>query len=163
MLLLTLTENRGIKMSETLSSLFQKSRGLPIEMNGRLVQPIFQTRIEGKRQDFLIRRLNATNSPVPGLRIKAVKGEIEVNGQRYPEVILWADTSPESVVISVFSRAGCELKAWNVWRSDDVVQAWVGNAGLLLSKIGKVIKLECSDGVGEADFSNLVIQIEQCD
>lgn len=147
-------------MSETLSSLFQKSKGAPIEMNGHSVQPIFQISIKDKRQDFLIRRLKATKSPIPGLRIKAVKGEIEVNGQRHPEMILWADTSPESVAVSVLSKSGCELKIWNVWRVDNIAQAWVGNAGLLISKTGKVITLECSDGVGEVDFSSLVIQLE---
>lgn len=150
-------------MVETLSSLFQKSKGAPIEIDGRLAQPIYQTSIEAKRKEFLIRRLKATGSPVQGLRMKVVNGEIEVNGQRHPEIILWSDTSPEAVVISILSKTGCELKAWNVWQAGDIVQAWVGNSGLLINKIGKVVTLECSDGVGEIDFSNLVVQIEQCD
>ena len=147
-------------VDQTLSLLFQRLKGAPVELKGQLVHPIFRARVKGGQKRFLIRRIHATSSPVPGLRIKVVKGEIEVNGQRHPEVILWADTSPESVSLSVISKSGCEMKAWNVWRADDLVQAWVGNAGLVISEVDHVITLECSDGAGEVDFTDLIVQIQ---
>ncbi len=150
-------------MDQILSLLFQQSKGAPVESKGQLVHPIFKARVKSGQKRFLIRRIHATSSPVPGLRIKAVKGQIEVNGQRHPEVILWADTSPETVPLSVISKFGCELKAWNVWRADDLVQAWVGNAGLVISEADHVITLECSDGVGEVNFTDLVVQIQPCE
>lgn len=148
-------------MNESLSSQFQRSKGAPIQVMGHNVNQIFHTEVEGNRQDFLIRRVSAKSSPVPGLRIKAANGEIEVNGQRHSEIILWADTSPELVEIAVLSKSGCELKIWNVWRSNDVANAWVGNAGLLISNKDGVTTLECSDGVGDVDFSSLVAQIQE--
>lgn len=117
-------------------------------------------KIGGGSRTFLVRRLQSSASLVTGLRLKAVRGEIEVNGQRHAEIILWADTSPETVSLSVLSDAGCELKAWNVWRAGDVVQAWVGNAGIAISEVGSAVTLECSGGGSETDFSALVVQIE---
>ncbi len=78
----------------------------------------------------------------------------------YPEMVFWADTSPETVNITVSSKDGCELKVWNVWRIDGLTQAWVGNSGLIIENQGNKIKLLCSDGVGEPSFSDLIIDME---
>ena len=147
-------------MTTTLSEQFQQSRGKAIQFDGQLIHPMFQKKIN-KNKNFLIRRLKVIDSPLQGLRIKVVGGEIEVNNQSHPEIILWADTSPESVIISVSSKNGCDLKIWNVWKIDDLTQAWVGNAGMVINEMGKVVTLECSGGVAEVDFSNLVVEIEE--
>lgn len=148
-------------MSETLSAIFQRTRGAPIEINGHTILPIFQMHVPPGRKNFVVRRLKSASASVTGLRIKAVKGEIEVNGQRHQEVILWADTSPEAVPLSVLSKSSCELKIWNVWRAGDVVQAWVGNAGLVVSQTEGTTRLECSGGDEGVNFSALVVQIDQ--
>lgn len=148
-------------MVETLSAIFQRTRGAPIEINGRIVLPIFQMTLPAGRKNFLVRRLKSSSASVTGLRIKVVKGEIEVNGQRHSEIILWADTSPEEVPLSVVSKSSCDLKIWNVWRTDDVVQAWVGDAGLIASQADGAIKLECSGGDEGVNFSALVVQIDK--
>jgi hypothetical protein len=150
-------------MTETLSSLFQKSHGAAIEIDGRFVRQIFQEKIGCTRKRFLVRRIGSAAYPIQGLRIKAVKGSVEINGESHSEVVLWADTSPVSVEIAVTSKSGCDLKAWNVWKIEDAVQAWVGNSGILVSKLGAVITLECSDGTGEINFTDLIMQIEEFD
>lgn len=150
-------------MSETLSCLFQKSHGAAIEIDGLLVWPICQQKIAQPMKKFLVRRLGSTHSPVQGVRIKAAKGTILVDGHSHPDIILWADTSPAAVEIVVRSKIGCELNAWNVWRSGDRVDAWTGNAGMLIHKADGVVTLECSDGKGEIDFTDLVVQIAACD
>lgn len=150
-------------MTETLSSIFQRTRGAPIQVAERLVYPIFQKKIKAGQSSFLARRLKSSMQPVSGLRLKAVKGELEVNDQRHSEIILWADTSPESVYFSVLSKTGCELKIWNVWRVNDTAQAWVGNAGMVISEEGRITNLECSGGTEAVDFSTLVFQIESID
>jgi hypothetical protein len=150
-------------MTETLSFRFQQTKGAPIEIDGRLVQPMLQEKVTRPRRDLLVRRVSSTEIPVQGLRIKADKGTIEMNGQSHPDIVLWADTSPASVEIAIASKSGCELKMWNVWRVGDVMHAWLGNAGIHLSKVGKVLTLECSDGVGVVNFTDLVVQIEERD
>lgn len=146
---------------ETFSEIFQRTHGAPIEVDGRIVQPIFQVKIDGVRKTFVIRRLKSRSASVAGLRIKAEKGEIEVHDERHPEIILWADTSPESVSLSVLSKAGCELRIWNVWRAGRIIQAWVGNAGIVATKSNGTIRLECSGGDEEVNFSALVVEIDK--
>ncbi|MDT3723223.1 hypothetical protein [Pseudomonas oryzihabitans] len=145
---------------ETLSSIFQRTFGAPIEMDGRTIIPLFQMSLSSGRKDLLVRRLNFSLEPVVGLRIKAVKGKIEVNGCSHSEIILWADTSPDVVLLSVFSKSGCDVKIWNVWRSGDLVQAWVGNAGLVVAENKNSVRLECSGGNENIDFCALVVQID---
>ncbi len=147
-------------MPETLAVLFQKSKAAVIEYNNQLVHGILNLKINGS-QKFIIRRLNSSKSLLQGLRLKAVKGSIEVNGQSHGDIILWADTCPEAVDIYVASKSECELKIWNVWKSGEITHAWIGNAGFLVFEKENIIMLECSDGVGEVDFSDLVIEIEK--
>lgn len=158
---LILTGDLVIDMSETFSSTFQRTKGAPIKSEGRTVLPIFKLQIGGGRQNYLIRRLGSESASVAGLRIKAVKGMVEVNNQKYSDIILWADTSPEVVPLSVHSKSGCELRIWNVWRTNDVVQAWVGDAGVSASENGDLIVLECSGGDKGVNFSALVVEIRK--
>lgn len=150
-------------MTETLSSMFQRTLGAPIEVAEGVAHPIFQKRLRAGKSRFLAQRLKSSKQLVSGLRLKVVKGELEVNGQRHSEMILWADSSPESVFFTVVSKKACELKAWNVWRVSEMVQAWVGNAGILITEEGCITILECSGGTEEVDFSTLVYKIESID
>lgn len=150
-------------MTETLSSIFQRTLGAPIEVAEGTAHPIFQKKLRAGKSRFSVQRLKSSKQLVPGLRLKVVNGEIEVNGQRHTEMILWADTSPESVFFTVVSKKACELKVWNVWRVNDMVQAWVGNAGILITEEGGITILECSGGTEIVDFSTLVYKIESID
>ncbi len=150
-------------MAETLSAIFQRTHGAPIEIDGRIILPSFKFKLESGRKELTVRRLKSSSAPVSGLRIKAVKGEIEVNGQVHPEIILWSDTSPEIVSLIVKSRSGCELRMWNVWRYEGGVQAWIGNAGIVINKLGDSVRLECSGGSEGVDFLALIVEIDQND
>lgn len=150
-------------MTETLSSIFQRTQGAPTKVAGRLVQPIVQQTIKAGRTHFVVRRIRSAEQPVPGLRLKVVKGVLEIDNQRYTEIILWADTSPESVSFCVVSKSACQLKIWNVWRANDIVQAWVGNAGIVMTEARGITTLECSGGTDDIDFSTLVVHVESAD
>lgn len=147
-------------MSETFSSQFQKNKGEPISFDGIEVRPIFTKKLEKSICSMVIHRIKAKKEPVQGVRMKVIKGKINVNGVSYPEMIFWADTSPETVNIIITSKDGCELKVWNVWRADGLIQAWVGNSGLSVESHNNKIKLLCSDGTGEPNFSDLIIDME---
>lgn len=147
-------------MFETLSAIFQRTGGAAIEINERRILPIFQMKLPSGRYSLLVRRLQHTSVSEAGLRIKILKGEVELNGQNHSEIILWAGSSPELVELCVRSKTGCTMKIWNVWRSDNLVQAWVGDAGMIVSEIGNSIKLECSGGDVGINFLGLVVQID---
>jgi len=144
----------------SLSEQFQKTQGAPVERDGRTFVPMHKIPLRAGRNAFVVRRL-AYNAPlVPGLRIKAVKGEIEVNGQTHSEVILWADTSPDVVTFDVKTKVSAELRLWNVWRAGDLVQAWVGEAGISVTQAGSAVILECSGGDVQLNCAALVVEIE---
>ncbi|MFL1500827.1 hypothetical protein ACI77J_02540 [Pseudomonas sp. O64] len=150
-------------MEEALSSIFMRTKGKPITFNGKTVVAIMEIEITKPRTVFSIRRLSATNGRVQGLALKAVSGQIVVDGSRdgYPEIILWSDTSPDAVEIEVFSKVGSTLKIWNVWKSTFGMNAWVGNAGIHVCESDGKMTLACSDGVGDVDFSDYVVVLEE--
>ncbi|TFY90611.1 hypothetical protein DYL59_08710 [Pseudomonas kairouanensis] len=150
-------------MEETLSSIFMRSNGKPIKLNGQTVVTIMELEITKPRTTFLIRRLGATSSRGQGLVLKAASGQIVVDnsGDGYPEIVLWSDTSPDVVEIEVFLKLGNTLKIWNVWKSAHGMSAWVGNAGIHIRRSDGKITLECSDGVGDVDFTDYVVALEE--
>ncbi|WP_050553994.1 hypothetical protein [Pseudomonas fluorescens] len=150
-------------MEETLSSIFMRTKGKPITFNGTTVVAIMEIEITKPRTVFSIRRLGATNGRVQGLALKTVSGQIVLDGSRdgYPEIILWSDSSPDAVEIEVFSKVGSTLKIWNVWKSTFGINAWVGNAGIHVCESDSKMTLECSDGVGDVDFSDYVVVLDE--
>ena len=148
-------------MTETLSARFAANTGAPVHLDGKVVVPIYSVEVSAKRRGFTIHRQHAADSPVPGLSLQARTGEIEVNGRRSSHIVLWADTSPQRVDLAVLSGSGCTLNVWNVWRNGDSMDAWLGNAGMVVTQGDGVTTLECSSGPGDVDFSDLVVDIER--
>jgi hypothetical protein len=147
-------------MQDTLSALFQKSKGQSISLDGRVVEPIFTRQINETNQKIRIRRISSSGNTKSGVRLKVSSGEIQINGENFKEIILWAETSPDDLELTIVSKKGCELKVWNVWQVDDLVQAWVGNAGICITESDYSTILECSNGLGKVDFTDYVIQID---
>lgn len=146
-------------MTETLSEMFQESNGQPILVAGKLVRTIYERSVS-PGAFFSIKRLAHSHKVVQGLRIKCNSGKLEVNGQSIVDVILWADTSPAEVTIKVVGKSETTVKFWNVWRFAEIMQAWVGNAGICIEENGSTVRLECSDGIGEPDFDDLVVEVD---
>jgi hypothetical protein len=40
------------------------------------------------------------------------------------------------------------------------MQAWIGDAGMLIDEEGDRVRLRCSDGVGGISFTDLVVELE---
>lgn len=158
-----LIDSGDLKMEETLSSTFMRTKGKPINFNGKTVVAIIEIEITKPRTLFSVRRSGATNGRVQGLALKMTGGQIVVegSGKGCPEIVLWSDTSPDAVEIEVLSSGGNVLKIWNVWKSAFGMNAWVGNAGMHVHGADGMITLECSDGVGDVDFSDYVVVMEK--
>lgn len=152
-----------LKVEETLSSIFARTKGTPINFNGQTVIAIIEIKITKPRTVFSIRRLSAKTARVQGLVLKVANGQIIVDSSdaSYPEVVLWSDVSPDVTKIEVLSKSGSTLKIWNVWKSTFGMNAWVGNAGIHVCETGSMMTLECSDGVGDVDFSDYVVTLEE--
>lgn len=147
-------------MEATLSARFQRSKGMPIEFADREVRPIFRVAVGPQLRCISLLSLKAQGAFKSGIHIKIRGGEIGIGEKRHTEIVLWADTCPENVDLLVTSADGCELSMWNVWQIGTLVQAWVGNAGMIVTNKGNSVLLECSNGPGEVDFSDLVVHLE---
>ncbi|MGR0116380.1 hypothetical protein [Ralstonia pseudosolanacearum] len=142
---------------ETLAVRFQKSMGQPILIGADYVYSMYQMPITAGRQLLRISRKSARESPLQGMRLKIGDGDLLVNGQNLPDVVLWADSSPEEVQVLISANKDTVLKIWNVWSIAGTMHAWIGNAGMLVDRTGDDALFRCSDGVGEVDFSALIV------
>ena|ERR1700737_290190 len=146
-------------MQPTLAELFRRSRGAPIEIQGRTVHALFEHRLGGPE---VVRVELRSNRPRPeGVCFKIVKGNLVINEQRLREAVLWTDTAPGSVRILCQPKGtGAVLKVWNTWKDDQGTQhAWIGNAGMLVENTPDGVILRCSDGIGDIDFDDLIVSL----
>lgn len=146
-------------MDKTLAQLFQESKGAPLTIGEDEIRQINKIEISKGRHFLDVARIKSKARPVQGVRIKLVNGTVSVTGHSHPEIILWADTSPDMLRLELESKSKTELRLWNVWRVDDLVQAWVGNSGMRIKDTGAGMVMECSDGNDGATFDDLVVRI----
>jgi hypothetical protein len=151
----------GTQMTSDLSERFAESCGHPIQIGDLEVHSIFTVPVR-EGQIIRVARISAAAAPVQGLRLKVDNGTLAVHGQELSEVVLWADTAPEHVTIECHAhKRGSTLKIWNAWRDPDgTMQAWLGNAGMVVQRAGARLSLQCSDGRGRVDFGDLIVEID---
>lgn len=142
---------------ETLAARFQKSKGQPIELGSDSVWPMYQVQIAPGRHLLEIQRKSAKENPTQGLRLKLGSGELLINGQILSDVVLWADNSPDAIEVAIQAKKATVLKIWNVWSVEGTMHAWIGNAGMLVEESDGHLLFRCSDGIGEVDFSDLIV------
>jgi hypothetical protein len=97
-----------------------------------------------------------------GIRIKVRSGDVDIVGQRLDDVVLWTDTAPATTTATVHATAAnpTVVRVWNVWRDKlGTMQAWIGDAGMLIEPTDAGTMLRCSDGLGRPSFDDLVVRI----
>ena len=147
---------------QTSSELFEESGSDTISYRGRVVRAL--VRIPVKDGSLVKVKRESVNSPrLQALRISVNKGAVDINGHREPVISLWSHTSPEEVEFTVRGREVSVLEVWNAWSMGGVDTSWVGNSGIVTKTSAKGQQLQCSDGIGQATFSDLVATIEVVD
>jgi hypothetical protein len=149
-------------MTDTLSDLFAEARSSVVEWDGGHAYAVYE--LVDVPEQLIVEFGDAKASPVQGLRLKIRGGSLLVNGMKTDDLLLWRETAPDRVIVRVERRgsARVSLKAWNVWRGgSDVVQAWLGNAGMRVESgdDGRHVELRCSDGVGPVAFDDLQVRL----
>lgn len=132
--------------------------GQPIEVVGKKVNPIFVLKLEEEEQ-VTLKWIGTQSKLKQGIQIKLDKGVIEVHGEKSSNVILWEDSSEAEVMLRCIPKKNGNLKLWNVWEVDGVTQAWVGNAGMIISESNNITNLSCSDGSGDINFKNVIVEL----
>lgn len=142
----------------TLSEQFQKSKGQPVLVGDDEVHPIYALELDKERL-IKLKWISTQSNFKQGLQIKIDKGFIEVNGEKFTNIILWEDTCPCEVLLRCVPQKKAKFKLWNVWDVDGLTQAWVGNAGIAISELDNYICLRCSDGSGDINLKNTVVEL----
>ena len=147
---------------QTISELLEESGSDTISYRGRVVRAL--VRIPVKDGSLVKVKRESVNSPrLQALKISVNKGAVDINGHREPVISLWSHTSPEEVEFTVRGREVSVLEVWNAWSMGGVDTSWVGNSGIVTKTSAKGQQLQCSDGIGQATFSDLVATIEVTD
>jgi hypothetical protein len=147
---------------DMLSDLFAEAQGPIVQWDGESAFAVYE--LPCVPEQLVVEFVGAKESPVQGLRLKIRGGLLVVNEVGTDDLLLWRDTAPDRVLVHVEPHRGVKLslKVWNIWRGGlDVVQAWLGNAGMRveLSSDGGRIDLRCSDGIGPVTFDDLEVRL----
>lgn len=140
-----------------LNERFAESGGQPLEVDGQTVYPMFRTEI-GQGDEVRVFFQSASSDHEQGLVVKVTDGELEVEGQRARSFLLWREESAADV--ELISHGEGELRVWNAWRHEGLVEEWSGNAGVVVEDDGETVTLHMSDGADEPSFDNLVVNLE---
>jgi hypothetical protein len=148
-------------MTPNLSERFARDRGAPQDVGGVTVHNILRRRLNAD-PIIRVRRLHASANPVQGLRVKIDGGFLLINGQRLKDTVLWADSAPAEFEMRCSLRTSeAELKAWNCWRDPKgTMQAWIGDAGMIIEEIGHRTRLRCSDGSHPFSPTDLEVELD---
>lgn len=145
-------------MNKPISKLFEEARSPCVGWEGDSLYGLYEFPAP---DSFEVEFLSSIDAPVQGLTLKVYGGVLEIEGVEAQEMLLWCDTAPPKIPVTVRLEPGKSaiLKIWNVWRGrvggHDVTQAWLGNAGMRIDQKCNQISLACSDGEGPVDFGNL--------
>lgn len=105
-----------------------------------------------------VRRLGSSADRAQAVKLAVDEGALRVERYEGPGVALWSHSAPSDVELDVVGHA-TTLEVWNAWSLDGVDNAWLGNAGIIAEAHANGWTLQCSDGVAEPDFSDLVLWI----
>lgn len=135
------------------------AEGAPIDVDGALVRMMFEFPPLVDEAELRV-ELQSLSQRAQGLRLKARSGCLVINGQALEDVVIWSETAPPLAVIALrpeSRRKPLNLRVWNVWRDGaGTMQAWIGDAGLVVEEKDDSVLLRCSDGFDEACFDDLL-------
>ena len=139
----------------TLAARFAEADGPEIEIDGKVLCQVWRDDVTGER--LRVDRRHATTARRQGLVVEA-DVDLSVAGRVAHRLVLWADTSPESVEIEVAGPT--EIRVWNVWSDGEMTHAWLGWSSIQVETDGESTTLTCSDGHrSDADGPDLVVAI----
>ena len=144
---------------QTTSELFEESGSDTISYRGRVVKALVRIPV---RDGSVVRvKRESVNSPrLQAVKLSVNKGVVDINGFREPVISLWSHTSPDEVEFTVRGNEASVLEVWNGWSMGGVDTSWIGNSGIVTKTSSNGQLLQCSDGIGQATFSDLVATIE---
>ncbi len=149
-----------------LTSQLRKADGGPVVFRGHSIVAAYRVRaVHG--ESLVLRFESATSTPVQGLRlqVQATGAAFRLGGRALSDVVLWRDTAPDEVHITVDAPSGdAECVIWNVWKDTKhgTMLYGLNDAGMEVETAADgPIVIRCSDGYGAFDLSDLIVFIER--
>lgn len=144
----------------TFAEQFRQSQGKPIDVDGALVQSIYE-RSASKGLRIVLRWECSIAAPTQGVSISCKGGTLRVAETTAKDIVLWADTSPAEVLVTCDGSGVKGVSLWNCWRDDrGVTQAWVGNAAMMIQDLRPgVVRMRCNSRP-EVTFQDLIFEIQ---
>ena len=139
--------------------LFLKSKGQPVDYNGRTIQMVDRLAVaDGQQLKVTFESVNAEWRQ--GVCLTTDGGFVVNNQTVKKSVVLWHDTAPREVLLRVQTKKGyCQVK--NVWDTGDgVVHSWHNGAAMIVEEIPSGRRYKCNDGRADDDFDEIVFRIE---
>ena len=145
----------------SLLNLFNLAGTEEIPWQDRTVRKFYRRQLE---VDTVVRFkfVEWTVQPVQGLAVGMRGGILELLGHGSEFKGVWRDTAPDEFeLVARPPSAGGEFVAWNEWRlPNGSTLARLGNAGMAVEQEDKFgVRLCCSDGEGDVNFENLVVDL----
>ena len=163
-----------MKQSQTLSYRFRTQRTDRIRVDGEEVVSIVELAfVEDAAIEVVIERCRTDVPEV--LFVESNEAQLRVTRTSPVDHVANEAESTHSVIIGADAEVGVEflvtptnrsvVRLWNGWIIGDTPNAWVGNAGMIVEELSppmgadRRIRLWCSDGLGNADFDDLVVVV----
>lgn len=160
-----------MRQSQTLSYRFRTQRTDRIRVDGEEVVSIVELAFaEDAAIEVVVERCRTDVPEV--LFVESHEAELRVTRTSPVDHAANAAESTHSIIIGVDADVAVEclvtstkrsvVRLWNGWIVGDTPNAWVGNAGMIIEELSpptgadRRFRLWCSDGLGNADFDDLV-------
>jgi hypothetical protein len=143
----------------TLADEFAATRGRPVRWEGRLVERVAQLPAVGPSR-LVVHRVSARAEREPVLHVATARGRLRVGRRDARTLRLRVAEAPSRIEIDLETVGPTVVRVWNGWIVDGAESTWSGNAGIVVDRAGAGALLQCSDGIGPADFTDLVVLVQ---
>jgi len=126
-----------------------------VDWKGHEVQPVLRFPVAAGSM-VRVRRLGSSSERAQAVKLAVDQGAMRLARYEGSSIALWSHSAPAEVELEIIGHATV-LEVWNAWSLDGVDNAWLGNAGIIAESHANGWTLQCSDGVGDPDFSDLVL------
>ncbi len=141
--------------------LFLKSKGKPIEYNGKEIRMMDEFPV--KDGDTLILSMEKFNSEWKQGIYLETKGAFLVNNQKIKnKIVLWQGSTPKTVEFEVSLKKSGSILVKNVWDSGDgVMHSWHYGSGIIIEEIDDGKRYFCNDGHPDDNFDDLIFTLSK--
>lgn len=141
-------------------SLFIESQGQPIVYKGKKLIMLDRIELDSTVVSIEVEILETNSEWKQGI-VFQTKGSFGVNRQIIPnKIVLWEDTSPDKVVLSVTST-NRTLQIYNVWETEDgTMHSWHNGSAMSVENYKSYSIYNCNDGHPDDDLNDLIFKIQ---